>query len=393
MSIDATRARAATPGCAHIAHFNNAGSALPPQVVVDTVIDHIRREAEIGGYEAAAEANARMDAVYRSIAMLVGAAADEVALVESATVAWDAAFAAIRFQPGQRILTGRAEYVSNAIVMLQLRERTGVTIEVVPDDEHGQISVDALRDTIDTDVRLVALTHVPTSGGLVNPAAAVGAIAHDAGALFLLDACQSIGQIPIDIGSMHCDLLSATGRKFLRGPRGTGFLVARNEIVDQLRPHVLDLRSATWTSPTTYEIAPGARRFETWERSHANLLGLGAAVDYALGWGIESIEQRNTELATHLRTRLANIDGVVVRDKGERKCAIVTFTVDGVASDNVVARLGSLRINTSVTSASSAQFDMPERGLTHMVRASPHYYNDVDEVERLADAVASLPRD
>jgi len=392
--IDVGVARALTPGCEGVVHLNNAGASLAPQPVLDAVVGHLRRESELGGYEAEWEAEAAIHGVYSSVARLVGGRPDEVALVESATVAWDAAFYAIPWQRGDRILTGRAEYVSNALAMLQVQRRHGVVVEVIDDDEHGQISLaqlaDRLHDREAGPVRLVALTHVPTGGGLVNPAPEVGALARDAGALYLLDACQSAGQLPLDVTGLGCDMLSATGRKFLRGPRGTGFLWVRAEVAAQLEPHVVDLRAAEWTSPDTYRLAPGARRFETWERSWANALGLGAAVDHALGWGLAEIEQRNASLAGAVRAGLAAIAGVTVRDLGLRRSAIVTFTVDGRPSAEVSAQLRARGINTSVTTAGSAQHDLPRRGITDMVRASVHYYNTEDEVAALLDAVGDL---
>ncbi|WP_426593469.1 aminotransferase class V-fold PLP-dependent enzyme [Cellulomonas sp. McL0617] len=384
MTIDLARVRADTPGVEHVAHLNNAGGALRPQVVTDTVVAHLRREAEIGPYEAEAEATDRIEAVYGSVATLVGARPDEIALVQSATVAWDVAFASIPLKPGQRILTARTEYISNAIALLQACERTGATLEVVEDDEHGQVDLDALEKALDADVALVALTHVPTGGGVVNPAAEVGALARRAGAIFLLDACQSVGQLDVDVDALGCDLLAATGRKFLRAPRGTGFLYASRAITERLVPPVLGLGAATWTSPTTYAPVPGARRFETHERSMADVLGLGAAADYALSVGLPAIEERVVALAARLRTELARIPGVTVRDKGARKAGIVTFTVDGRAADDVRASAASRGVNVSVTRVSSAQLDFGARGLTEVVRASPHYYTSDDELDRLA---------
>ncbi|MBO9556616.1 aminotransferase class V-fold PLP-dependent enzyme [Cellulomonas sp.] len=389
MTIDLARARADTPGTATVAHLNNAGSALRPRVVTDTVLAHLRREDEIGGYEAEDEARDRLAAVYGSVATLVGAHADEIALVESATVAWDVAFASVPLRAGERILTARTEYVSNAIALLQACERTGAVLEVVEDDEHGQVDVDALAARLDDDVALVALTHVATGGGLVNPAAAVGRLTRAAGIPYLLDACQSVGQLHVDVDELGCDLLAATGRKFLRGPRGTGFLYASRAITPRLVPPVLGLDAATWTSPTTWEPAPDARRFETWERNVAGLLGLGAAADYALGWGTRAIEARAVERGERLRGMLAEVPGVTVRDKGVERCAIVTFTVDGVPAAEVRDALRAAGVNVSITRSTSSQLDLAARGLTEVVRASPHYYTSDDDLER---AVAALPR-
>lgn len=390
MPIDVDLARALTPGTTHVCHLNNAGSSLPPLPVTDAVTTYLQREATIGGYEAEAEATDALEAVYDSVATLMGAHRDEIALVESATAAWNAAFTSIAFRPGDRILTGRTEYASNAINLLLARERHGVEIVVIDDDEHGQISLEELRAAIDERTRLIALTHVATSGGLVNPAAAVGQIAKEAGVLYLLDACQSVGQRPLDVHELRCDMLSATGRKFLRGPRGTGFLYVRSEVLESLHPHQLDLRSAVWTAPDRYEALPNARRFEEWESNRALRLGLGAAIDHALSWDLDDIAHRTTGLATRLRQMLAAHPSVQVHDKGVDMCGIVTFSVEGVTAANVKAVLGSQGINTSVTSVTSSQYDFPRRGLDQVVRASPHYYNTEAELARLVEVVSAL---
>lgn len=387
LGIDLDKARRDTPGIDHVAHLNNAGGALRPSVVTDTVVAHLRREAEIGPYEAEAESQDRVAAVYGSVARLVHAQPDEIALVQSATAAWNVAFSSLPLATGQRILTARTEYISNAIALLQACERTGATLEVIEDDEHGQVDLDQLERRLDDDVALVALTHIPTGGGVVNPAAEVGALTRRAGVPFLLDACQSVGQLDVDVTRLGCDLLAATGRKFVRGPRGTGFLYASRAITERLVPPVLGLGAATWTSPTTWEVVPGALRFETWERSIADNLGLGAAADYALAIGLPAIEQRVTALADRLREELAQTLGVTVRDKGVRRSGIVTFTVDGMRADDVRARVAAAGVNVSVTRISSAQLDYGVRGLTEVVRASPHYYTSDDELDRLLAAL------
>jgi cysteine desulfurase / selenocysteine lyase len=396
MAFDVARARRDTPGSARVAHLNNAGAALPPSPVTEAVIAHLRLEAEIGGYEAAAAAAEQIEGTYQAIAGLIGCQVDEIAVTENATRAWDMAFYAIPFQPGDRILTGHAEYASNVIAFLQVARRAGAVVEVVDDDEDGQLCVADLRRRLEGHsrrddrggaVKLIAITHVPTQGGLVNPAEEIGALAREAGVLFLLDACQSIGQLPLDVQRVGCDFLSATGRKYLRGPRGTGFLYARSSVLDHVEPPFLDLHAATWTAPEHYEIQPGARRFESWETNYAAKIGLGVAAEYALSWGLDAIEARVTALAEGLRDRLRAVDGVRIHDQGRRRCGIVTFTVDEVPAREVQRRLAESGVNTSVTYASSARFDLPRRGLPELVRASVHYYNTEDELDRLINAL------
>jgi selenocysteine lyase/cysteine desulfurase len=392
MAIDLARVRADTPGVANVLHFNNAGAALQPRPVTEAVIAHLMREAEIGGYEASEEAEPALEHCYDAIAQLLNCRRDEIAFVENATRAWDMAFYGFPLRAGDRVLTGKAEYASNYIAYLQVARRTGATIEAIDDDEHGQISIAALERAIDSRVKLIALTHVPTNGGLVNPAAEVGRVARAAGVPFLLDACQSAGQLPLDVERLGCDMLSATGRKYLRGPRATGFLYIRRALMDRVEPPFLDLHAATWVAPDRYELRPDARRFENWETNFAGKIGLGVAVDYALLHGIHAIAARVRALASDLRDMLDAIPGVTVRDKGLERCGIVTFTAEAMPADELKSALARRRINVTVSEASGTLLDMSERGLDAMVRASVHYYNSEAELERFAAAVAELVR-
>ncbi|KAA9165861.1 aminotransferase class V-fold PLP-dependent enzyme [Amycolatopsis acidicola] len=379
------RAREETPGCADVVHLNNAGSALPPAVVTDTVVDYLRHEALTGGYEAAAEAQERVDGVYASVARLLNADSADIALTDNATRSWQAIFYALDFRPGDKILTCRAEYASNAIAYLQ----SGAEIVVVDDDESGQLDVADLKRRIDGSVKLISISHVPTQGGLVNPAEEVGEVARQAGIPYLLDACQSAGQLDLDVTKLKCDALSGTGRKYLRGPRGTGFLYVHPRLRESLEPATLDLHSAAWTAPDSYEVVKSAKRFEVWERSFGLVLGLGAAVDYALELGLPAIEARVTDLAARLRSELSELPKVTVHDVGRRKCGIVTFSVAGVPAAEVKQRLAAAKINTSVSSRGSAQYDFTGRDLPDLVRASVHYYNTEAEIQSLVTEIST----
>jgi len=390
MTFDLQRARQDTPGCEIVLHFNNAGASLMPQPVLDATIAHLQLEAQIGGYEAVERSQGRIERVYDAAAALIGCSRDEIATIENATRAWDMAFYSIPFSPGDRILTAVAEYASNYIAFLQIARKTGATIEVIPNDEHGQISLEALRKALDERVKLIAITHVPTNGGLVNPVIEVGKVAREAGILYLVDACQSIGQMPIDVNAIGCDMLSATGRKFLRGPRGTGFLYVRSSVLEQLEPPFLDLHAAEWVARDRYEMLPNARRFENWETNYAGKIGLGVAIDYALQWGMDTLWRRIKTLAYNLRARLSTLPGVIVHDRGVTQCGIVTFSVDGKDPEEIKQRLADQHINVSVSILSSTRLDMEERGLSSLVRASVHYYNSEEEVERFCRAVGEM---
>jgi selenocysteine lyase/cysteine desulfurase len=379
--IDVARVRAETPGCSEVLHFNNAGASLPPDVVYQAVVDHLKLERSTGGYEAEARSQDRIEHFYSAFARLLNCKPEEVAHIENATRAWDMAFYSISFKRGDRILTAQAEYASNYLAFLQTANRRGVKIDIVPNDDSGQLSVEALAEMADEDVKLIAITHVPTQGGLVNPVEQVGQIARNYGILYLLDACQSAGQLPLDVQNIGCDILSGTGRKYLRGPRGTGFLYVRESLIEQLEPPFIDLHAATWIDKNNYEFRKDARRFENWESYVAGRIGLAAAVDYALDIGLTSIRDRVRYLAELLRERLAELPGVAVHDLGQNRCGIVTFTRKGETASDIQKRLRTHGVNISVSTARYARLDLDPRGLDELARASVHYFNTEEEVE------------
>jgi cysteine desulfurase / selenocysteine lyase len=387
--IDVPAVRAATPGCAEVIHFNNAGAALPPKVVTDAVIEYTMREALIGGYEAQDAAAAEIAATYDALATLLGARSSQIALIENATRAWDMAFYGIPLERGDRILTCRSEYASNYLAYLQVSHRRGVRIDLIPDNEYGELDTEAAARLLDQDVKLISITHVPTNGGLVNPAGAIGQLARSAGCYYLLDACQSVGQMPIDAAAIGCDFLSSTGRKFLRGPRGTGFLYVSERALAEVEPPFIDGRAATWTTPNAFEFRRDARRFENWEFNCATRIGLGTAARYATDLGLGAIWQRVQSLAARLRDRLAQIPGVQVCDQGRIRCGIVSFVRQGISPEAVKAGLARQRINVSVSDAAWTRLDMDERGIPALVRASVHYYNTDEEIDTFIDALAA----
>jgi len=388
--IDVAAARADTPGCAEVIHLNNAGAALPPRPVTHSIVRHMEREAHIGGYEAAEAAQEELESTYPAVASLIGAQPHQIALTENATRAWDMAFYGMPLSKGDRVLTCQSEYASNYLAYLQVSRRQGIVIDVIPDNEFGEVDVDAARRMLDRRVKLISITHVPTSGGLVNPAEALGKLAREAGCYYLLDACQSVGQVPIDVKAIGCDFLSATGRKFMRGPRGTGFLYASDRAIAEIEPPFIDGHAATWTSRAEYVIRTDARRFENWETNCATRIGLGVAARYANTIGVPSIWQRVRSLAARLRESLSSIPGVSVCDRGQVKCGIVTFNCKDRPAAKIKAHLSQLKINCSTIEASWTRIDMDGRGLTAVVRASVHYYNTEGETDALVEAIHAI---
>ncbi|MBK8613769.1 MAG: aminotransferase class V-fold PLP-dependent enzyme [Flavobacteriales bacterium] len=386
--IDVAKARAQTPGCERVLHFNNAGAGLLSRAVIETLTEHLRLESLTGSYEAQAAKADALQNVYASFAALLNCRADEIALTDGSTQAWHRAFHAVPLERGDRVLTASNEYNSNWLSLRRTCDRIGCSLEVIPNDVHGQLDVRALTNMLDDRVKLLAITHIATSNGMVNPVEAVGAALRGSNAIYLLDACQSVGQMPLDVDRIGCDLLTGAGRKFLRGPRGTGFMYVRRSVLDRIEPAVIDIHAARWTGRDTYAWRADARRFEQMEFNVADRLGLGAAVDHALGWGLDAIEARILGLSTLLRKRLSELPGVEVRDQGTRPSGINTFTLAVRKAEDVMLKLRAQEINCSVTRIDWAWLDLEPRGITEMIRASLHYYNTEEEVERFVQAIA-----
>jgi selenocysteine lyase/cysteine desulfurase len=385
--IDIERVRRATPACKTGLHFNNAGASLMPDPVFAAVSDHLQLERTVGGYEAERQASDLLAGFYSEFAGLLSAEPCEIAYVENATRAWDMAFYGMPLERGDRILTHASEYVSNYLALLQQAERRGLIVDLVPSDSFGQIDVAAMEAMVEPRTRLIAITHVPTQGGLVNPVAAVGDVARDHGLLYLLDACQSVGQIELDVKKIGCHVLSGTGRKFLRGPRGTGFLYVASETLNMIEPPFVDLHSARWTTQDSYVFAADAKRYENWESNVAGKIGLARAVRYARELGLGLIEDRVSRLAARLREQLALVPGISVCDLGEKQCGIVSFRKDSEPATMLARRLREAHIYVSVTDLTSARIDFAARVIDSLLRASVHYFNTDAEVDRFVEAV------
>jgi len=382
-----------TPGCRDRIHLNNAGAALMPRPVLDTLARHVQREGEIGGYEAAEEAAAAVRETYELVARLVGTAARNIAVVENATVAFSQALSAFDFHPGDRIVTTRADYPSNQLMYLSLARRCGVEIVRADDLPVGGVDPESVGQLArDPRTRLVAVSWVPTNSGLVQDVAAVGGVCAELEVPYLVDACQAVGQMAVDVHELRCDYLTGTGRKFLRGPRGIGFLYVSDRMLERgAFPLFVDMRGADWTDPDAFRLADGARRFENWEFAYALVLGLGEATRYALAVGSAGGE-RAWALAAELRERLAALPSVRVLDRGRERCAIVTIDVGRHDAADLKLRLRAQGVNTSSSDRDDGVLDMEAKGATTVLRLSPHYYNTEDELAAAVQALAELIR-
>jgi cysteine desulfurase/selenocysteine lyase len=384
--------RAETKGTTQRIHFNNAGASLPPDVVVQTMVDYLNEESTYGGYETEAKYHQQLENVYALIARLINADVDEVAIAENASTAWGIVFNGLDFKKGDVIITSEMEYVTNLIGFLNAQKQHGVEVKVITNDEKGNFSIQALEEAITPQTKLIAVTEIASTTGCMIPIAEIGKIARKHDILYLVDACQSAGHVPIDVKEIGCDLLSATGRKYLRAPRGTGFLYVRNKVQDQIKPIFMDNHATAWVSLNDYELRNDARRYELYEKNRALTLGLGKAIDYALNIGLDRIWDRIQYLSALLRAQLAQMAGITVHDFGDRQCGIVTFSVEGFDAKIIKSRLAEDHINLTVGNAVSTLIYMEKNNLKSVVRASIHYYNTEEEIQILCKSLGAIIR-
>ena len=385
---DIARFREETDGVKNVIHLNNAGASLPSNAVRDGVIEFLLEEATVGGYEIMASRAQELDAAYLSIARLLNAQKEEIAIVENATAAWNAAFQAIDWQEGDEIICNRPDYASNYLAYLHHPKK--LVVKVIPNNAQGDEDLKAFEGLFSSKTKLVSITHMPTNSGHLAPAEEIGTICKQKNVLFLLDACQTAGQYPLDVEKLQCDMLSATGRKYMRGPRGTGFIYVRKSVLPQLTPYTIDLHSAIWTGEHSYKIREDARKFENWEGNKANQIGLKIAADYAYEAGMENVWQRVQVLANQIREGIASLNHVKCHDLGSVLGGIVSFTVDGYTPAEVQEYLLSKGINVSWNGKPNTYLDMTAKGLNEIVRACVHYYNTEEEIKIFLKAIREL---
>lgn len=381
-----------TPGTEHRIHLNNAGAALMPRPVIEAAQNHLKLESEIGGYEAASLMRKEASAFYRSVGRLLNAPPQQIAWAVSATQAYNTALSAIPFKRGDALVTTEDDYVSNQIAFLQLSERYGVHVHRARSSPDGAVDLsDMARLLHELQPKLVAVTHIPTNAGRVQAVAEIGALCQAQDTLYMVDACQSAGQLPLDVQALHCDFLTATFRKFLRGPRGAGLLYVSERVLDHgYAPLFMDLHSAEWATADTYQARAGAKRFETWERSYALVLAARTAADYANELGIDRIAARVQQLAQYLKEALQGLPGLKVLEEAPLRCGILSLLMPGWAPERLIPALNHEGINASIAYRSSAVIDFGQKGIAWALRLSPHYYNTEAELDRAAEVLAGL---
>nr|WP_218172085.1 aminotransferase class V-fold PLP-dependent enzyme [Pseudomonas edaphica] len=379
-----------TPGCqSGIVHFNHAGASLPSQATLDAIIDQLQREARDGPMEAGEHGAILVEKARRAAGQLLNAPVSSIAFASSGSTAWSLAFQALGpWQPGDRILVGRHEWGGN-LASMQLAVQAGARVEVIPCDATGAVCPLALEAMIDANVKLIDLTWLPANGGLINPAPAIGEVARRHAIPYFIDAGQAVGQLPVDVQALHCDVLKSAGRKHLRGPRGTALLYVRPDFLQRLSPAQRDVFSAPWTVEG-FDLRNDARRFETSEVSYALLAGLGNALQEVNRLGVERTWERVLQLSGRIRDALRQIPGVSLHDLGTLHSGLIAFNLAGWEAFELKRRLGLKRINIGANGVAYTPLDMQARGLTSIARVSVSPLNTEHDIELLIAALREL---
>jgi selenocysteine lyase/cysteine desulfurase len=372
-----------------------------PDVVTQAIQQHTTLESHIGGYEAAAMRADAIRGFYTQAGKLFNCNAANIAFASSATDAYTRALSSIPFQHGDVILTDNDDFISNQIQFLSCQKRFGIRIVRIKNSPEGGVDLDDLQQQlVKLQPRLLAITHIPTNSGLVQPVKNIGDIyrhyerTHPGKTWYILDACQSAGQLPLDVQQLQCDFLTVTARKFLRGPRGTGFLyVSDKALQNGLEPLFIDMRGAEWIEKDLYKPRADAMRFEDWEFAYALVLGTKTTIEYCLNVGVGRIEQQVKQHAKRLRRELSVMDKVTVLDRGPELGGLVTFTVKDGQPEHIVDELSKRKINIVPSYRNFAVIDFDEKGVEWALRASPHYYNTEEEIQEFLSALTDIIQD
>lgn len=372
--------------------LNSAGASLMPKTVLEKISQYLKEEEKIGGYLLQDNQAQKLEEFYSEASKLINAQPHNLALTHDATDAYIKALSCIPFESNDVIVTTDDDYGSNQIQFMSLQKRLGIQIKRIKTLENGDLDISNFADLVDKhNPKLVAASHVPTNSGLIQNIKAIGEICNNKQILFLVDACQSIGQLQVDVHEIKCDFLTATGRKFLRGPRGTGFLYVSDKVLNlDYYPLFIDGKGATWKTASEFEIEPSAKRFETWERSCALQMGLIEALKYLNRIGVDKVEAYNSNLMEHFRRNLSSISGVVLYDKGSKKCNILTFNKHNKSLEEISTALKSNNVFFSVSHKHWGVIDFEKKGVEWLIRLSPHYFNTIEEIDKASEIIEGI---
>lgn len=392
MDFSINQIRQNTPGCLDKIFINSAGSSLMSKEVVQISKDYMDMEADIGGYDVMANHYEDFNLFYLEASKLINANPRNMAFAISATDAYSKVLYSFKWTEKDVILTTKDDYVSNIISFIHINRRFGSQIKFVDCLDSGDLDYEDLARKLEQyKPTIFALTHIPTSAGTIHDAEKAGEICANFDTYYLLDACQSIGQLDVDVRKIKCDFLTVTGRKFLKAPRGTGFLYVANHILDtDMGPLCIDLAGSTWDSETSFKFGSEAKRFEFWEKNYSNFLGLTQAIREINEIGIEKIAAYNKMLSGYFRNELEQVDGLKIYDHGSLKGNIITWKIPGLKQSEISKLFHERRVIFSFSSNTSALYDLNKKGEEWLVRFSPHFFNTTEEADQVGEILSKF---
>ncbi len=372
-------------------YLNHAACGLLPDAALHAMHGYALREQALGAYGAARQVQAEIEQLYQGIAATIHAQPQDIALTQGNSDGWSLVVSAMDWSGGGRILAPRSEWGGNLGILMQLSAQCGVQVEEIPSDADGAVDLEALETLLRTPASLVVLTWMPANSPLVQPAEAVGALCAQAGVPLLVDAAQAVGQWPVDVRQLQCAALTAPGRKWLRGPRGTGFVYVHPDFLPRLRPLTADHFSRPWQTGNTWTYRADARRLEQSEASVALRLGLGAALAAWNALGMERIHGEIQKRADWLRDGLDCLPGIRAHRSGRHASSgIVTLECSRHDAAALHRGLQERGVEAALSPVAFTPWDMQARGLSAVLRLSAGHDTAWGSLQYCLDALAEV---
>ncbi|MEW6592755.1 MAG: cysteine desulfurase [Candidatus Hadarchaeota archaeon] len=379
-----------------VIYLDNAATTPTPEPIIAAMLEYFREygvNVGRGLYRATRKATEVFEGARENVAKVINAAPDEIAYTKNTTEGINIVAQGLGLKRGDKVVTTILEHHSNLLPWQRLQDR-GVELEVIGATSECLLRPEDLEAAIDKNTRLIATHHISNSIGSVQPVREIGKIAREHEILFLLDAAQSVGHMPVDVKKIGCDFLSAPGHKGLLGPQGTGFLYFRKDIGKKLKPLLVGGGIVLDAETHRAELTEPPEIFDAGTPNIPGVIGLGRACDYVLEIGVEKIEAQEKKL-TEIMMKIKEFPNVAVYGPPsiESRGGVVSFNIKGLGFHDVAAMLDELEKIAIRSGNHCAQPTMKHLGIGGTARASVHYYNLEEEVSKFVEAVGKVSKE
>lgn len=376
-------------------YFNNAGAGLMSKGTYETLTNHMEIEMNVGAYKAAAIKSDAVNNFYLLAAKLLNAGSkDEIAFIDSASRGWNLIIYGLDIKESDVIVTLSSEYGTNLLTIYDIAKRTHCGIKVIQCDNEGNFSLDDVDQALQSGGTILAVSHVAAQGSIVNPVVELGILAQKYDAIYIVDGCQAVGQIKVDVQQINCCAYVTAGRKWLRGPRGTGILYVRRNA--PIRTPQIDLASADLVfdelgTVVDVKVRDDAKQFELWEKSTSSLLGLANAIQEYMDYGIDTAEQEICAKANYIRSFVVSNQHLALVGSENSSTGVVGFYIKDPKQEKKVKELIEKEnfIISYVCDWDCPTF-FPQNGVQYIFRISPHYYTSNDDIQAICNLIQRL---